>query len=107
MVSFICIFIAGALNAVMDRIENENFYVSIFSKLNEKFWYKRESWKHAKKTFGYKWDAWHITKSLMIICLCLAIVMYKSVFNIWIEFIVLGLIWNGSFNLFYNRILKK
>ena len=87
----------------MDRVENENFYTSVFKNLNEKFWYKRESWKHAKKIFGWKLDAWHIAKSLMIISLCLAVVFYVPVLGTF-DIMLFGIVWNGTFNLFYNKI---
>lgn len=89
----------------MDRIENENFYTSVFRKKNPKFWYKRESWKYTKKIFGYKLDAWHLAKSGMIVSFCLAIVFYIPVFGL-IDFVLFGLIWNLTFNLFYNHLFK-
>ena len=70
--SLVFFILAAVFNAIMDKLENENFYTSVFKNLNEKFWYKRESWKYAKKIFGYKIDGWHLAKSAMIICLCLA-----------------------------------
>lgn len=84
----------------MDRLENETFFTSKFKKLNQRFWYKRESWKYAKKIFGYKFDAWHISKTLMIFCICGAIA------NTFIQFCILGGIWILIFNTFYNKIFK-
>lgn len=105
MLSSLFIILAAICNACMDRMENENFYTSVFKNFNEKFWYKRESWKYAYKIFGWKADFWHIAKSLMIICLCLAIVFYTPVFG-WMDFVLFGLLWNLTFNIFYNRIFK-
>lgn len=90
----------------MDRLENESFFTSIFKHEDEKFWYKRESWKYAYKIFGWKADFWHIAKSLMIVSLCLAVVLYVPVLGI-VDFVLFGLLWNLTFNLFYNRILKN
>jgi len=100
------VFIAAVLNALMDRVENENFSSSVFRGLNPQWWYKRESWKHAKKVFGWKFDAWHVAKSSMIISLAFAIVLYKPVFGV-MDVLIIGAIWNGTFNLFYNRIFKN
>jgi hypothetical protein len=100
------VFIAAVLNALMDRVENENFSSSVFKNLNQKFWYKRESWKYAKKVFGWKFDAWHVAKSLMIISLAFAIVLYTPIFWV-VDVMIIGAIWNGTFNIFYNRIFKK
>lgn len=105
MISAILLFLAAVFNAVMDLTESERFYVSVFRNLNERFWYKRVSWKYAKKIFGWKFDAWHVAKSLMIICASLAIVLYKPVFPWYIDFVLAGVLWNGTFNLFYNKIL--
>lgn len=106
MISSVFIILAAICNAVMDRIENENFFKSVFSNKNETFWYKRESWKFAKKVFGYKIDAWHLFKSAMIVSLCLSIVFYIPIFGI-IDFVLFGALWNLTFNVFYNRILNK
>lgn len=98
----IAVVLAAACNAAMDLIENENISRSIFSKLDPKFWYKRESWKYAYKFGGYKLDAWHLLKSTMI-CLLAAAVALNSVPSI-LMFIWFGAVWNLSFNLFYNHI---
>ncbi len=105
--SYVLIALAAILNALMDIVENENFRTSIFRNLNEKFWYKRESWKHARKIFGWKFDAWHVAKSGMIVCMALAVVLYTGVFPWWVDFLIFGAIWVVSFNLFYNKIFRK
>lgn len=89
----------------MDILENENFSSSIFRNFNPKFWYKRESWKYAKKIFGWKFDGWHLFKSLMIVALMLAIVLYKPLIG-WPDFIVFGCIWNVTFSITY-KFLKN
>lgn len=99
MISIILFSLAAFFNACMDAFENENFFESIFRNKNQRFWYKRESWKWAKKIGGYKLDAWHISKSCMIICICFAI------FPNWKGFI-LGIVWNIIFVLFYHKIFK-
>jgi hypothetical protein len=101
--TFILVAAAAMFNAAMDRLENENFSSSIFKNLDPKFWYKRESWKYAKKIGGYKLDAWHLAKSCMIVCLLLAIVLFKGH---WAWFISYGLLWNITFTIFYHEIFK-
>ena len=105
MSSIILIIIAAILNAFMDIIENENFRNSIFHEYNPLFWYKRESWKSAKKYFGWKFDAWHIAKSLMLASLILAIIFYKSILGLY-DIFIFGLVWNLTFNIFYNKIFR-
>lgn len=92
--------LAAICNAVMDILENENFHNSRLGKLNEKWWYKRESWKYAKKVFGWKFDGWHVFKSIMIMLLLSGIAH-----NI-LEWLILGIVWNASFNIAY-KFLKK
>lgn len=105
MLSSLLVILAAYFNALMDRLENETFFTSVFKNMNQKFWYKRESWKYAKRVFNYKIDGWHLAKSSMIVCLCLAIVFYTPMFG-WIDFVLFGLLWNLTFNIFYNRIFK-
>jgi hypothetical protein len=127
MFSLILWCIAPILNAMMDLVENENFTKSIFYRPpNEdtgnvrwnNFWYKRESWKSAKKLFGYKFDAWHITKSTMIyvclICSSVIIVITGLTFhtdslalNIILEIILRVVTWNVLFSLFYHKLFRS
>ena len=100
------IILAAFFNAVMDLLENENFNRSVFSKRNKRFWYKRESWQHATQILGYKIDGWHLAKSLMIISMAAAIVLYKNMFNPILDVAAIGLVWNVSFNTFYE-IMKR
>jgi hypothetical protein len=120
--SIILIILAAICNGVMDNITH-HWSTSKLNKYNEKFWNPELSWKNKyidndpKK--GYKklfWkiekpvaltDAWHLFKSLMIIFVCLAIVLYTPLIIFYIDFVILGILWNIIFNLFYDKILKK
>lgn len=106
MVSFLFFAIAALLNAFMDRISEGRFGYSIFSKLDPKFWYAWESWKHAKKVFNYPIDAWHIGKSCMILCLGLAVWFHREPKELW-EPPVYWALWVIVFNLSYNHLLKR
>ena len=97
---------AGIFWAVCDLVENENFYNSVFRNLNEHFWYKRISWKYAKRVFKYPIDAWHISKSIAIICFVLS-ASFAPPLPWWLILLVGGVAYNLSFNLFYNKILRK
>jgi hypothetical protein len=97
---WIYIISAAILNALMDIMENENFFSSRLSNLNQKFWYKRESWKHAKKVFGWKFDSWHVAKSLMVM------VLLWTVADSVIQWLILGAVWNFVFGITY-KFLKK
>ena len=110
---YLFIFFATFFSAVCDAVENENIGESIFRKLPKQFWYKRESWKYVKRIFGYHLDAWHISKSCMIICWVLAVIFYqpdagihtaKKGWDILFQLCLCGGIWNIGFWLFYNKI---
>lgn len=100
------VILAAIFNAAMDRTENiVAFNRSIFNHLDKKFWCKEISWQYAMKIFGWKADAWHICKSLMIISLILAVIVADNPH--WLHFIGLGVTWNVVFTLFYHKILYR
>ena len=92
----IWVFIAAVLNAIMDIMENENFNTSILKNLNPKFWYKRESWKWAKRIGGWKFDGWHVAKSMMIMVL-----LWAAAEDV-VQWVLMGIVWNVTFNLSYK-----
>jgi hypothetical protein len=98
--------LAVFFNAVMDATENENFHESIFKNLPKGFWYKRESWKHTPKILGWRADAWHISKSLMVVCMVASVVLYHPLINKLVDFLLMGVLWNVAFNLFYHKLFK-
>ena len=106
MISLLFVLFACFFNAIMDAVENENFYESIFSDNDKSFWYKRESWKSALKVFGYKFDVWHLSKSAMLICFIVAIVSYKPIFTQFYDFVIIGALWVLGFKLFYHTLFK-
>lgn len=106
--SYLLVFIAAFFNAFMDTVENQvSFNASIFNNWDKKFWCKEISWQYAKKILGFHPDGWHFAKSFMIICLALAVILYKSCYSIWFDFIGIGVIWNGAFVIFYWLFKSK
>lgn len=107
IIYIILIVIAAALNAVMDLTENiVAFNKSAFRYKDKRFWCKDVSWQYAIKVFGWKADVWHISKSLMIIVISLALIAFKSIGHWSIDILLFGAIWIVSFNLFYNKLLR-
>src|SRR5689334_21738421 len=105
--SYLLVVVAAFFNAVMDATENTpNFDESIFKNLDKRFWCKDVSWEFAKKLFGYKFDAWHLSKSAMIICFACAIILFKAKHNFIVHLVSIGLVWNFCFWLFYHKIFK-
>ena len=134
MISLLLVALAAICNAVMDVV-SFHYKTSIFTKFNPQWWNPAISWKNkyvdyskfAEYTgkvsklekrifilnlFSIKYptfltDAWHFFKSLMIVLLGFAIVLYVPVVNIYVDIILVGFAWNLTFNVFYNKIFKK
>ena len=96
----VLLILAAFFNAVMDKTKDTIQYDSSVFKRWGKFWNDEEPTKFIPYT-KYKLNAWHLSKSLMIICICAAISC-----TIW-EFIIYGIIWNLVFNFMYNKALKR
>ena len=94
-----CIFSAAFFKAVADTLAH-HFDTSVFRrKWNSPFWNPMHRHNDAvKKIFGYPLDAWHLANSAMIICFLLP-------FG-W-KMVILGIVFNLAFNLFYNKILRR
>ncbi|WP_407522639.1 hypothetical protein PDL71_15370 [Lacibacter sp. MH-610] len=108
IITYLLIFLAAAMNAIMDRTENiVAFNRSVFSHADKRFWCKEISWQYAAKVFGWKADVWHIAKSSMIILLAFAMVFFESTGHWWLDILAIGAAWNGTFNLFYHKILYR
>jgi hypothetical protein len=124
IVSFILIALAAICSALQDTITHHWYGFRWKDRVSEAFWNPQISWKNKYNPIiigGYKiprWspisDVWHILKSTQIVLLCVAISLGGNLdlVHIWfwdtlITVIILGSIWNGSFNLFYNRIFFK
>lgn len=127
MISLLLVALAAICNAVMDVI-SFHYKQSIFSRYNPQWWNPAISWKNKYidwdndvriekvisigNLFSIKYptfltDAWHFFKSLMVVLLGFAIVLYNPVINIYVDIILVGLAWNLIFNVFYNKIFKK
>lgn len=108
MISFILVCIGAICNALMDTVENEvHFNMSVLRDLNRRFWLKSISWEFAKKFFGWKADAWHISKSLMLWCLLGVPIFHEVIFHPVIDFVILGNVWNFVFVNYYKRVFRR
>lgn len=124
MISYVLVILAAFLNSVMDTLSHHHS-TSVFKNNLTGFWSDASttSWKNkyidgnplnGRRKLFWKinipvqfTDAWHFFKSLMIILLVAAIVLYSPVFGVLIDFFALGLLWNLIFNFFYNVILRR
>lgn len=125
MISIILIFLAAICNAVMD-VCSFHYYNSVFKNKNPKYWNPEISWKNKyvdwdkgnkkrkKIIFNINFpvqltDAWHFFKSSMLLFLISAVVLYKPIHpelnELW-SVLILGTVWNVTFSLFYNKLLR-
>jgi hypothetical protein len=102
--------LAGMFKAVADTLTH-HYDTSVFKMKDRKFWDPSISWSYAKyfPLTKYKIDAWHLANSGMILCWCAALATVYTVYvryPWWAIFIGAGLVFNLSFNLFYNKIFR-
>ena len=131
-ISFSVLFwmVAARSNAIMDTLAH-HYSTSIFSdkdKYPEIIWNPEKSWTNkyvnGDKEQGFKkvrflfWDVnifmfmtdkWHLYKSLMLVFMVNSIVTYRDLGWFWnlVMFAVYGVVWILTFNIYYNKILKK
>lgn len=110
MIPFITIaliILAGGFKAVADTLFH-HFDTSVFKKMDRRFWDPNISWDYVNFLPGtkYRLDGWHIANTGMIVCFCFAIVLHHNVLPWGWEFLISGAVYNLSFNLFYNKILR-
>lgn len=108
--------LSAMLNAVMDKLETEiSFKASVFSGLDPDFWCKPVSAHRADflPWTTYRLDAWHLCKSIMVVLIACCVWMAGLIelpFDGLVRFFVVlgwaGIVWNGSFNFFYNLFTR-
>jgi len=114
MISLLLVAVAAFFNAVMNKL-CWHFERSLFAGLNAKWWNPNVSWAYVKfVTFTmYRADAWHLSKTIMLCCLCAVVVCYRPIItcfkvywlNIISDFMLFSTIWCTVFNLCFNRLL--
>lgn len=109
--SYVLIVLAAFFNACMDTFENTpNFNESIFKGWNKRFWCKDVSCEYAKKLAGYKFDSWHISKSLMCGCVIMAVAVAgyaQPPTTHWgYHICALIILWNLVFVVFYHLVFR-
>lgn len=110
ILSCIACLLAGFFVAVMDRTENEvSFNQSVFKGLTPKFWCKEVSWKYVSflPMTKYRPDAWHLAKTFSIGCYAIGFGIPWDGWNIVIAIAIKVAIAVLSFNIFYNKILRR
>ena len=122
--------LAAVCNALMDVLSH-HFEQSIFYRKNPYIWNPVHSWKNkyngrdpklGRRRFFYGLlvvhpaftDAWHFAKSLMIVLITGCVVMGCAIsseparwYELILEFVLLGLLWNTTFTFFYDVVFRK
>jgi len=123
MTSLILIILAAVLNAVMD-ILSYRYDISVFSKYPKfnQFTQPALSWqnkwkngdrKQGEKFFGsstflvWTTDAWHLSKTLMLACISIAIVTYRPMIHPVIDAIAYWIVFGIVFELFWSKVFIK
>lgn len=125
-ISIFFFILSSICNSVMD-ILTHHYERSVFKGKDRQYWDPTISWKNKyvdwdsgltqrKKIFGINkhvslTDGWHLFKSLMIIFLVTSIITISNtninlLYSIGL-FILYGIVWNLTFNLFYHKILRS
>ena len=118
------ILTASAAKAVMDVLQF-HYETSIFSRIKNRRimeWFNPiYSWKNKWKDgdvmkgevfFGsstilvWTTDAWHFFQHVMITCFMLSIVIYRPMFGIALDFVLLYVSFTGLFELLFHTIFK-
>lgn len=102
------LMLAAFFKAVADT-SADHFDTSVFKWLDRRFWDKTTASQYAPflKFTKFRVDAWHIANSLMIISFCLFAVFCKLDYKWYFQFPAIGIIYNLSFNFFYNKVLRR
>ena len=104
--SILFVALAASFNAVTDTTWT-HFPTSVFKNLDPSFWNAQESWKTAYNFLGFvRFDAYHLSKELMILSIIEAIISYKSFARKYQEFIIFGITWSLFFELLYSYTLN-
>ena len=113
ILSLLALAFASLFNSLMD-VSMFNFENSILKSKNNIWndWWTDRSHKGGILQLG---DGWHFSKMLMIGFVIISIVLYVPIFiytdyillNRFIDFVIYAVVWNATFNLFYDKILRK
>lgn len=106
MVSLVFIIFASMAAAGLERLENKEFYRSVFRKLNPRFWNKSTSKRYQKTFAGYPVDAWFCFQTFKISCISLAIVCYVPITIPFVDLFLYTGTWIFNFDTFYNLVFK-
>lgn len=109
MITILLISLAAIFKAVADTLD-DHFDTSIFRRKDPMVWDANMSKVKKFWITNYKPDPWHISNSLLLICLFFAILFNDlDRFGLpwYVDMIGIGIIYNLVFEVFYDKIFRK
>ena len=125
MISLLLVILSAILNAVMDTL-NARYSTSLlynnkwpkFNQFTDPALSWKNKWKNGNRTQGERFfgsstflvwttDAWHLSKTLMLLCFSIAIVTYSPIIHPIIDAVTYWLIFGAIFELFWSKLLIK
>ena len=111
IISLILFSLGMAFNAISDTLAH-HFSTSVFRNLDPQWWNPDISWINKTTMFTQTSDAWHLSKTLMLISFIFSIIFYKPLTKIKspllskaVDFLIIGVTGIIVFNIFYDWIL--
>lgn len=109
----IFIVIAAMMYAVKEKLQH-HYTKSIFYQLKPLWFWDPNEWDKSPRIFTYRFDARHITASIMIfLVITAAVLSQRKAFQLgFIKFWMLevglaGVLWVIVFNFFFNKVFEK
>lgn len=118
MISLFFVILASVFFAVIDTLSH-HYGRSWFARFDPYFWNPDISWENkysdyptpkfwgSTNIFVWTTDAFHLFKSMGIICFMASIIVYREIYGPIIDLIIHGATYNIVFSLFYHVILIK
>jgi|SRR5690606_1411570 len=115
MLSLITFILAIICYSIIETLIH-HFSISIFSKLDPKWWNPTYSWKRKyemKPTLFNKYisviwsDAYHLFKFIFLILTIASIVTYQTLTTFYIDLVIYWIVYSIVFNLFYGKLLLR
>lgn len=114
MLSLLFIVLSASCDAMCDTLVHHWYKFRWKDKVDPYWWNPVDSWKnkyHQEQEWGFSIvqisDAWHLFKTIKIGFIVLAVVSYQPTINLVVDALILGIVRNTTFSLFYNKILVK
>ncbi len=104
------IILAAICDALIDTLQHHWYKFRFKDKVDKQWWNPQISWQNKYNPdvmIVQLSDAWHLFKTIKIILWVIAVVTYQIIINPLIDILIIGLIRNLVFSIFYNKVFVK